>query len=638
MNTRTDDQNITSFKDYFKNAKKHIKPLQDEMNYNKTIGELYSDCISKNIESLWKTDKDKIKNWCTFIQEYAEDKKCPIYWIRKYESGKNDKDGEDNTSKWDNRRGALTIVVNDDGVPCYGYIFVSNFDAQELYNMMFAISNPNIDEFKSLIRGFNYPLHYDTSGSCLETEILTYPFLKSGSKYAGIINQAGWYFAHVYDVNGKYYGEDGSEISKNDNELYPRGSICEWQIKDGWENVNCFKRQLVDENKEELTELLKIIGKNDSTIIQFIKDIKNINDKELNGLFECLEKIIVSEEEENETIKNAKKEIVAFLEIIDNYAFVNKNKKEIFEKLEDILSFEHDKQDSIIQNIYNNRNTYDGYKEKKNDEDKFVFDFSKYKCKIRIIHIQNEKIKMYKKITKAHFLRFVHPINYFLVPSIKKEVNCIMGKKGRSIGEYDELIRFANEKMKGIINDPEIIDYFETNAMVKNKGRISEEKLRELANKEIHICYGEKIGHYISDEELSDLHIKRDNLDSCIKSFRENVKENAILVDGTLKSTSKFDSNSTYYDVYDWIKGFLKKLKGNRDSIELIVISEKDREDKINIAIKKILSENKEITRKDDLITKIKESCDSWETKKFIIKIINACVKKEGKYFRCNNN
>ena len=165
-----------------------------------------------------------------------------------------------------------------------------------------------------------------------------------------------------------------------------------------------------------------------------------------------------------------------------------------------------------------------------------------------------------------------------------------------------------------------------------------------MAGKTAYIGTRSVFSSHVETVCLSDLHVERETLKKCIGKILDNVnKENAILVNGNLKRTSKFDSNSTYNDVYDWIKGILSKIENDGNPISLVVISETERKKRITNAIEKILRDNKEITGKKDLKNRIKvylkeKNLDIGETDAFIKKIIDDCVEKEGKNIRCKYN
>lgn len=70
-----------------------------------------------------------------------------------------------------------------------------------------------------------------------------------------------------------------------------------------------------------------------------------------------------------------------------------------------------------------------------------------------------------KAIVKAHFLRFVDPLNYFLVPSWKNETNTIYENKKKSIGEYKYLTLHVSKKFKSAYATA--MEEFCRNALIK---------------------------------------------------------------------------------------------------------------------------------------------------------------------------
>ena len=74
-------------------------------------------------------------------------------------------------------------------------------------------------------------------------------------------------------------------------------------------------------------------------------------------------------------------------------------------------------------------------------------------------------------ILKACFIRFVDPINYYIVPNSTCEINDIYaGKANKSIGEYPELSYYVYENSE-IYKNKSVINEFEKNALVNyNKG------------------------------------------------------------------------------------------------------------------------------------------------------------------------
>jgi hypothetical protein len=86
---------------------------------------------------------------------------------------------------------------------------------------------------------------------------------------------------------------------------------------------------------------------------------------------------------------------------------------------------------------------------------------------------------------KAHFLRLVHPINYFLVPKISNEVDAT----NNNIGEFNKLLQYIYLYKRNMYN--ELFKLYETNILFNDSyGNIN---INELKNIEINIKYGMNI-------------------------------------------------------------------------------------------------------------------------------------------------
>ena len=86
--------------------------------YSNTIKNFYEDLIGPRLDEI---DANILKEWNEMLERYIN-LKTPIYWIRKYESGPKNPIN----NKQDNRRGALTLVVDNDNIKI-AYAFISNF-------------------------------------------------------------------------------------------------------------------------------------------------------------------------------------------------------------------------------------------------------------------------------------------------------------------------------------------------------------------------------------------------------------------------------------------------------------------------------------------------------------------------------
>jgi len=83
------------------------------------------------------------------------------------------------------------------------------------------------------------------------------------------------------------------------------------------------------------------------------------------------------------------------------------------------------------------------------------------KTRIRHRNIAENLEDFEKEIVKAHFLRFVDPLNYFLVPKPKMQTNYAKG----NIGEYDLLTRYVQEQFESIYGRT-LMDAFKKKALI----------------------------------------------------------------------------------------------------------------------------------------------------------------------------
>ena len=189
--------------------------------YSKTIKNFYEDLIGPRLDEI---DADILKEWNEMLERYIN-LKTPIYWIRKYESGPKNPIN----NKQDNRRGALTLVVDNDNIK-FAYAFISNYDAQEIYNMIRAgVTPPTAEEFAQMMIDGSYQLHYDPRGGDCQDDQVTY-YKHRGSVESGVLNQQNWYLAHLHDVNGISYKNDYSLSNKDIEEIFlSRGDVKDWK-------------------------------------------------------------------------------------------------------------------------------------------------------------------------------------------------------------------------------------------------------------------------------------------------------------------------------------------------------------------------------------------------------------------------
>lgn len=188
--------------------------------YSKTIKDFYEKLIGP---SLGEINADILKEWNDMLEKYIN-LETPIYWIRKYESGRRNSD-----NKQDNRRGALTLVVDNDKIK-FAYAFISNYDAQEIYSMIRAgVTPPTAEEFNQMMFSGSYQLHYDPNGGNCQDDQVTY-YKHRGSVESGVLNQQNWYLAHLHDVNGISYDNSYSLSNKDIEEIFlSRGNVSDWK-------------------------------------------------------------------------------------------------------------------------------------------------------------------------------------------------------------------------------------------------------------------------------------------------------------------------------------------------------------------------------------------------------------------------
>lgn len=208
-----------NIKDYYKDYQnqKNSTTLNDVSKTSLKISDFFNDCIKGTL-----LNKEYVLAWRNMLMEYV-DLPDAIFWVRYYESGSRDKI----TNRFNTRRACLTRF--NDG---FSYVFVSNYDVHEIFNMISKGVVPNAKEFLSLMKSYSFPLHYDPNGSCEESDMAIYPNI--GTVRAGILTMNGWYLAHINDIKGEYIREDGTFRKLNkveiNTKIFPRGVINDWKI------------------------------------------------------------------------------------------------------------------------------------------------------------------------------------------------------------------------------------------------------------------------------------------------------------------------------------------------------------------------------------------------------------------------
>ncbi len=204
-----------TIKDYFSNYKSTCI-LHDPIPEGKSssIDDLYDVCIAP-----YTLDKDYVLKWHEMLMQYA-DRDDAVLWIRYYESG-NKKSG-----RWNTRRAAVTQF--SDG---FSYVFVSNFDVHEIWNMIRLHVEPDIELFAEMMKNRTYPLHYDGGKSCEELDIAAFP--RIGNTRAGILTYSHRYLAHICGIKSEIFSPSGQCIKidvKTDpgRYIFPRGDLSDW--------------------------------------------------------------------------------------------------------------------------------------------------------------------------------------------------------------------------------------------------------------------------------------------------------------------------------------------------------------------------------------------------------------------------
>lgn len=195
------------YDNYIKNKKADIKLPKGGA---KTIEDFYNKCLV-----VQQLPKENVLKWHKMFMEYVN-KPDAIFWVRYYESGKKEECG------WNTRRGCKTQFADS-----FSYVFVSNYDAHEIFNMVRLGVEPNVQEFLNLMKDHTFPLHRDRGGSCEEKDIAIYE-KTIGSTRAGILTPEHWYLAHITGIKSTYYNKSGEIVNVDVEKIYPRGDKSDW--------------------------------------------------------------------------------------------------------------------------------------------------------------------------------------------------------------------------------------------------------------------------------------------------------------------------------------------------------------------------------------------------------------------------
>ena len=246
--------------------------------YSKTVKDFYEDLIGPRLGEI---DVKILKEWNDMLERYIN-LETPIYWIRKYESGPQNPTND----KQDNRRGALTLVVDDNDKIKFAYAFISNYDAQEIYSMIRAgVTPPTENEFDLMMRSGSYELHYDPSGGDCQDDQVTY-YENRGSVKSGVLNEQNWYLAHIHDVNGISYDNIYSLSNKDIDRIFlSRGHVADWKdVSFLPPGIQSFLKSS-QQTREKLTRKVRII-KISEVYNRFNKKVSvSVNAKDIDKLF-----------------------------------------------------------------------------------------------------------------------------------------------------------------------------------------------------------------------------------------------------------------------------------------------------------------------------------------------------------------
>lgn len=122
---------IKEYYDNYKKNKNYPHALLD--GYDNTVNKFYKNCIEKHM-----LPKDNVLEWHKMFLEYIE-RDDAVFWVRYYEGGSK------NSGRWNNRRACKTDFNN------LSYVFVSNYDVHEIFNMVRLIDSPKVEEFLAQI-------------------------------------------------------------------------------------------------------------------------------------------------------------------------------------------------------------------------------------------------------------------------------------------------------------------------------------------------------------------------------------------------------------------------------------------------------------------------------------------------------
>lgn len=204
------------------------------------ISDFFKNCISKNNLHEEQHLINNVKAWHEMLVKYSN-RDDAVFWIRRYE-GSSKEEKAANGGRWINRRGCRTDFNNT------SYVFVSNFDVHEIFNMVRLGVEPDIDEFANLMKNYEFPMHYSDSNTSDESFAAAYPHLINPP--TGVFSKKHWYLAHIIGIKSSPYYNNGDKILVDEKypDLFSRGDLSEWKMHNG-HKVRKINRDLNSEEK-----------------------------------------------------------------------------------------------------------------------------------------------------------------------------------------------------------------------------------------------------------------------------------------------------------------------------------------------------------------------------------------------------
>jgi hypothetical protein len=202
-----------SIEDYFKHVGSKPAPVLRNGAAN-TIGEFFEQCVEGNLPSY-----DSICRWDDLLNQYVDDPEA-IFFVRRNASNSAVGENVNNGSRWDNRRGFMT--VHRDGLR---YVFVDNSFSLFFFSMAYNKYYPDYEDFKQFI--LNRKIRCGMFMTPPERNLGHNAFrVGAGPK----INKNGWKLSHIFSANGSDYNFDYDACIER---LFPCGSAEQYYVHDG---------------------------------------------------------------------------------------------------------------------------------------------------------------------------------------------------------------------------------------------------------------------------------------------------------------------------------------------------------------------------------------------------------------------